>query len=346
MPQTTTGNCEVNFRDYKERGILFRMNDIRVGVVRGGTGPEYHVSLASGARVLANLPEGYKPVDIWISKDGLWHVKGVPVRPEDAIRQADVIFSALHETDRRGEHDDPIRLAHNYHMPHVGPDAFASSIAANKVLSRDYFRKHDIKIPRGRVLRGPAEVEQVAFEVFNLYSPPWVVKPSRGGSSFGVTLVYTYPELIRAIEEALKHDDTVLIEEFIDGKEITCCVIEADGLAKSFPPLEIEKPPHKKIFDHALKYETGDYRLRLDSLEGVERHKVEETALRAHASLGLSGYSRTDFIMTPHGHLYVLETNARPALSPLALFPKALEAIAVPFPEFIEHILVLARRLR
>jgi D-alanine-D-alanine ligase len=321
------------------------MSDLRVGVVRGGTGPEYHVSLATGARVLGTMPAGYKPVDIWISKDGLWHVGGIPVRPEEAIRHTDVIFNALHES----HHEDKTlgNLAKDFNIPHAGSDTFSGALAANKVLSRDYFRKHGIDIPRGRYARGKAEIEEVAFQVFNLFSPPWVVKPARGGSSFGVRLCHTYQELLKAMQDALAFDDLVLVEEFVEGREVTCCVVElADGKHRTLPVLEIEKAPHKKIFDHATKYETGDYRLRVDSLPSNISNEASRTALRGHEALGLSRYSRADMIVRPNGKVVLLEVNSRPALGPLAIFPKALEVVSFSFNEFLEHLLLLARNAR
>lgn len=319
------------------------MSDIRVGVVRGGTGPEYHVSLATGARVLGSMPSGYKPVDIWISKDGLWHLGGVPVRPEEAIRQADVIFNALHESHHDGE-DNLERISSEFGIPHAGTDSLSGALAANKVLARDYFRKHGIDIPRGRIARGPAEIEEVAFQVFNLFSPPWVVKPARGGSSFGVRLCQTYDELLKAMQGALTYDSVVLVEEFVEGKEVTCCVVElTEGKHRVLPPFEIEKPAYKKIFDHSTKYETGDYRLRVDSLPSNISHEASRTALRGHEALGLSRYSRADMIVRPNGKVVLLEVNSRPALGPMAIFPKALEVVSFSFKEFLEHLLLLAR---
>jgi D-alanine-D-alanine ligase len=291
------------------------------------------------------MPAGYKPVDIWISKDGLWHVGGIPVRPEEAIRHTDVIFNALHES----HHEDKTlgNLAKDFNIPHAGSDTFSGALAANKVLSRDYFRKHGIDIPRGRYARGKAEIEEVAFQVFNLFSPPWVVKPARGGSSFGVRLCHTYQELLKAMQDALAFDDLVLVEEFVEGREVTCCVVElADGKHRTLPVLEIEKAPHKKIFDHATKYETGDYRLRVDSLPSNISNEASRTALRGHEALGLSRYSRADMIVRPNGKVVLLEVNSRPALGPLAIFPKALEVVSFSFNEFLEHLLLLARNAR
>ena len=177
---------------------------IRVGVIRGGVSPEYEISLQTGGRVLQTLAEKlsskYKPVDILIDRDGLWHVGGLPASLPRIQHGADVFFNALH--GEYGEDGKLQQLLENLNIPYTGSGPLASAVGMNKSLTKEHFTRLGFKTPRHEyvfsyknagtdpAVDGASEplekyLERSAYKVFQKLPPPWVVKPVSGGSSIG-----------------------------------------------------------------------------------------------------------------------------------------------------------------
>src|SRR3989344_5501836 len=155
------------------------MSTIRVGVLRGGPSSEYDVSLRTGQSVLAHLPEQYQAHDILITKDGVWHWRGLPTTPDQIARQVDVFFNALH-----GEYGEDGRLQNvldQLGTPYTGSGTFASAVGMNKELAKEAFRRQGLKVPQGLRIQRHEEGNH-SRRVFEKISPPWIVKPAdRGG---------------------------------------------------------------------------------------------------------------------------------------------------------------------
>ena len=167
---------------------------IRVGVVRGGWGDEYQVSIETGASVLRQLPDDHVGVDILIDREGEWHANGVPVNPDEFKMRVDVAFNALHGI--HGEDGRVAQIFENLGVPYTGSTSVPSSLAVNKVLGKQAFKRAGIKTPPGMTVEDYREstfapearaekARELAEKVFQTISPPWVVKPARGGSSIG-----------------------------------------------------------------------------------------------------------------------------------------------------------------
>ena len=201
---------------------------IRVGILRGGSGHEYEVSLKTGANVLKNLPlDKYRPKDILLSKAGDWYVDGLQTSPEQAVRSVDVIFNALH--GEFGEDGQAQQILDALQTPYTGSGAVASALGMNKARAKEVFKKAGIKVPNGVVLKRDyqTDVEAVAYDAFLKISPPWIIKPVGSGSSVGLYFAHTYPELIQAIEGCFKFSDSILVEEYLRGKEATSGVVDS-----------------------------------------------------------------------------------------------------------------------
>ncbi len=341
-------------------GSHAQASKIRVGVVRGGTSSEYPVSLQTGGSVIKHLSASkYRVHDVLITRDGKWHFDGVEKKPEQIMKQVDVLFNALH--GEFGEDGKIQSLLDAYKAAYTGSGALASAIAMNKVLTKKHLAHHSahhaaskIKTAVHVVLR-KAEVEGVAasfsdavrkkaIEIFKTFPHPAVVKPASAGSSIGVSIVSTLKQLEAAIHSAFEHGETVLIEEYIAGKEATCGVIDHFRGEKHYalPPVEIRKSSTSSFFDYQAKYGGATEEVCPGNFTAAESAEIQRMAREVHRSLGLKHYSRSDFIVHPRRGVYFLEVNTLPGLTEHSLFPKAMQAVGSGLTELVEHLVGLA----
>ncbi len=319
------------------------MSRIRVGVLRGGPSSEYDVSLKTGASVLKNLPQDkYQPVDVFISKDGVWHVHGVAKKPEQVIKHLDVVFNAMH--GQFGEDGTVQKFLDTHGVKYTGSGALASAIGMNKSLSKKHYKASGLRTPIHTEHRKGVNMADAANKIFSEFSFPFIVKPVSAGSSVGVHLVMKRDEIVPALEDALQHSDSVLVEEYIRGKEATCGVIDnfRGSALYSLPPVEIRKPAQNAFFDYDAKYSGISQEICPCNFTEAEKEEIQRLAREAHKALGLRHYSRSDFIITPKGRVYLLETNTLPGLTAESLLPKSLAAVGCNLGHFLDHILTLA----
>src|SRR3989344_3883795 len=288
----------------------------RVGVLRGGMSHEYEVSLATGGSVLRHLPPAYRGHDILVDRQGVWYWNGLPTAPDQVARQVDVFFNALH--GEYGEDGKVQQLLDNLGVAYTGSGAVSSALGMNKALAKDLFRRAGLRVPPGVVIRREAarEAAPAAREVFETISPPWVVKPNDRGSSLGLFFVRTIKDLARAIEAAWKVSPSILIEHYLRGREATAGVVEDFRGVENYtlPPIEIRHSSSKPVWDYQDKYSGETEEICPGNFNGEEKRRLEDLAVAAHRALGLRHYSRSDFIITPHG-VYLLETNSLPGLT-------------------------------
>jgi len=319
------------------------MAKIRVGVLRGGPSTEYDVSLKTGGSVLAHLPrEKYQPHDILLTREGSWHIDGLPTHPARLVHTVDVIFNALHGTF--GEDGGVQRVLDGVKIPYTGSRAYASAIAMNKEVAKEHFASAGLKVPRHITVRDGDAEYLVVEKIFRTMAPPWVVKPLDNGSSVGVRVVRTMPDLGDALREAFTISKTALVEEYIRGKEATCGVVEGYRGQEVYAlfPVEIIPPTTKSFFDYEAKYSGISRELCPGRFSGREKEVLQNMAVVAHKSLGLSHYSRSDFMLHPTRGIFILETNNLPGLTQESLLPKSLAAVGAPYDHFLDHIITLA----
>jgi D-alanine-D-alanine ligase len=317
---------------------------LRVGVLRGGPSSEYDISLITGASVLKHLSaDKYKAKDILVSKDGVWHIDGLPAGIDKIARHIDVIFNATH--GKYGEDGKVQAELDHFGVPYTGSRAAPSAVAFNKVLAKQVFERYGIKTPKGEVVDDSAkdDIQNVSLRIFRKISPPWFVKPVNGGSSVGTTLVRNVHDLPAAILLALEHDSLAMVEECIKGREATCGVINNFRGKKlySLLPIEIVKPDDKDFFDRQCKYDGTSKEICPGNFTATESKEIQRLAMEIHSSIGLDHYSRSDFIVSPRG-IYALEVNTLPGLTPESLMPKALAAVGCSYPDFLDHLITLA----
>ncbi len=317
------------------------MLQTRVAVLRGGPSPEYEVSLQSGSNVLKHLPDGFRGLDIFIDKDGLWHRDGIQTSPYSALKDVDVVWNALH-----GDYGEDGRVQQELTalgVPFTGSGVLGSALAMNKILSKERYREAGLTVPESTVLSVSNDFEDRLFDIFKNVSLPVVVKPHASGSSFGVTLAHSLGEVEQGVRKAFEYSPTVLIEEYIPGKEATVGVVEGlrgEGVY-ALSPIEIV-PTEEKFFDYDAKYKGRSLEICPGNFSESDTYALREMAKAAHDALGLRHYSRSDFIVSPDRGIYILETNALPGLTPMSLVPKALQTANISMGEFIKHILTVA----
>ena len=320
------------------------MKNLRVAVLRGGPSDEYDVSLMTGQQVIAALERmGVTVVDVIISRKGQWLVHGFERSPKDALVFADVVFNALH--GQYGEDGTVQRELDRLGVRYTGSRAYPSALAMNKILAKDALRAAGVKTaPHMRVTRSATDLRRVAATLENLFGPIYIVKPINGGSSVSTHKAHGSHELIRALSEVLESREEALVEQFIAGKEATVGIVEGlrgEGHYR-LPAIEIIPPSSAGFFDYTVKYNGATEEICPGRFTRIEKEALEEAAMKAHHALGLSHYSRSDFIVNNKG-VYFLESNTLPGLTRESLIPKALAAVGHSYDDFIAHLVMTAK---
>lgn len=313
----------------------------RVGVIRGGPSPEYDISIRTGANIIQSVPEKFITHDVFVSKDGEWYIGGLSRTPEKVFKQCDVFINAMHGS--YGEDGKLQRLMERFNVPYTGAGSLSSALAMNKILSKRTLKNNGLKVPEHRVVKKEELSTNLILEIFQTFPQPSIIKPVSGGSSLGVFVVRNYQELVLAINEALKISSSVMIEEYIKGKEITCAVLEdTHGDAYSLYPTEIVYGD-EGFFDYHRKYSGAENKIcPTDSLSFDEKKEIQLMASYVHKILGLRHYSTVDFLVCPRRGVFVIEANSLPGMTKESIYPKSLSAVGIELPEFVEHILELA----
>lgn len=329
---------------------------MKIAVLMGGTSAEREVSLASGLAVAGALREkghavfaidtarGYVPRDDEHSLlpegvhsapptdlEATLEPAAIVTIPE--VREADLAFLALH--GGIGEDGRLQALLELHGIRYTGTGPLGSGIAMDKDVSKRLLRDAEVPTLPWRVARAPdfAYDRDTIEEVVGF---PCIVKPSRQGSSVGLTIVERLADLDEAIVEAARFDSEVMIESYVRGRELTISIVGDQPL----PPIEIR--PKKGIYDYESKYTPGmtEY-LCPAPIDQEATAQLQAYALRAFKVLKLRGYARVDFILARE-QMFCLEANTLPGMTATSLLPKAAAAVGLPFPELCERIVRLA----
>ncbi|HVH67356.1 MAG TPA: D-alanine--D-alanine ligase [Gemmatimonadales bacterium] len=248
---------------------------------------------------------------------------------EALVRDADALFLCLHAG--RGEGGILQAVLDVIGVPYTGSGALASALAMDKDLAKRLFRAAGVPVPAW--FMAPVTPEDVTTAL----GWPAIVKPSKMGSSVGMTLVRNAEGLDAAVDLARSYDDEVMTEQFIPGRELTV------GILGDVPLPVGEIIPKHELFDYECKYTPGMseeiFPARLDT---ALTRQLQELALTAHRALKLGGYSRVDFRLSPDGDIFCLEANTLPGMTRTSLFPQAARAAGIGFPELCERICRLA----
>jgi D-alanine-D-alanine ligase len=304
---------------------------VKVAVLKGGRSLERVVSLRSGARVedaLQRLGHEVLPIDV-----------GSDLVKRLAAERPEVAFVAMHGVG--GEDGTVQELLEILDIPFTGPGAAACARCMDKVLAKHAFREAGLPTPDWFGFSQTAFRELGAADALGRLEAclgfPLVVKPSRGGSSLGVRFAAAAGEVPQALVSAFSYDDRVLLERFVDGRELAVSVLGGEAL-----PVVEAIPASGDRYDFEARYEIGRTRFICPAELGEEAARaVSEAALGAYRALGCTGFARIDLILDDAGP-WVLEANAIPGLTDTSLLPQAAEAAGLSFEQLVETILDLA----
>jgi D-alanine-D-alanine ligase len=299
----------------------------RIGVLLGGLSTERDISLATGEAIVAALKgRGHDVVPIYVDRDIDRVLRATPI---------DVAFIALH--GKYGEDGCIQGLLETIGIPYTGSGILASALAMDKLKAKEMFRLHNVPTPPYYGITGAitnAELE----EKHGSFGFPVMVKPRREGSSFGISRANNFDELRVAVEAARKHDDSVVVERFIKGKEVQVGIVNGRVLGA------IEIVPKRSFFDYQSKYTKGMSEYYFPARLAPTRYQgVLRLAERAHQALGCTGATRVDLIVTEGENEYVLEVNTMPGMTPTSLLPKIASGCGIDFATLCEEILKTAQ---
>ncbi|MFN8216667.1 MAG: D-alanine--D-alanine ligase [Solirubrobacterales bacterium] len=303
---------------------------MRVAVLKGGRSLERGVSLRSGARVEDALERlGHEVVSIDVGAD---LVKRLADKP-------DVAFVAMHGAG--GEDGTAQELLEILGIPFTGPGAAACARCMDKSLAKHAMREAGVQTPDWFAFSQAAFRELGAADALGRIEEalgfPLVVKPSRGGSSLGVKFAADGAEVPQALVAAFSYDDRILLERFVDGRELAVGVLGEEAL-----PIVEAIPAEGDRYDFEARYAIGRTHFVCPAeLEPVVAAAVTEAALATYRALGCTGFARIDVMLDPDGP-WVLEANAIPGLTDTSLLPQAAEAAGMSFEQLVERIVDLA----
>lgn len=347
---------------------------IRVGVIFGGRSAEHEISLLSAKNVVDALDKTkYEPVLIGIDKSGEWHVRDAfqyllnadnpkKVRLHGAKGQValvsnpenrslvnlsqkglseplDVIFPVLHGTyGEDGAIQGLLRMAG---VPFVGPGILGSAIGMDKDVMKRLLRDAKLNVAKFITL-DVSEKDELSFEkATKELGLPIFVKPANLGSSVGVSKVKTREEYKVALEKAFLYDRKILLEEFIDGREIECSILGDENPIASLPG---EVIPKDEFHSYEAKYieESGTVFVLPAKIDAEIAKRVQEASLKAYKVLCCEGMARIDLFLKKDGSVYVNEINTIPGCTSTSMFPKLWEVSGIPFPQVVDRLIQMA----
>lgn len=349
---------------------------LRIAVLYGGRSAEHEVSVLSATNVMAALdPARYEVVPVYVTRDGKWFLgafeNGVPTQPSAGtelclvpggrgrlvalaadgvpheLPKIDILFPVLHGL--HGEDGSVQGLAEVACVPLAGCGILGSAAALDKDMTKSLLNEAGVPAARSVTIRPGAHPAFADIE--KTLGLPVFIKPARQGSSVGVSKVSGEADYAAALAEGFRHDDKLLAEEFIRGREIECSVLEdiEGGLFVSRPG-EIVPAESHGFYTYDAKYVDADgAALKVPAeLPAEVESEVRAIAARAFRALGCDGMARVDFFVTPEGRILLNEVNTIPGFTNISMYPKAMAASGVSYPEIldrlVEHGLARARR--
>lgn len=338
---------------------------MRITVLTGGSSSERDVALASAAQVVAALRSrshdvtvvdttvgvigsaaegavlgtrvGARPPDVGALARAERNILLGGLLTEPAVRNADVACLCLH--GGTGEDGTLQHLLQVAGIPYTGSGPLGSGLAMDKDISKRLFLRAGVPTAAWRMW--PPNGDDPAIDaalVERELGWPVVVKPSKQGSTVGLSVVDDEAGLDPAIAEAARHDDEVMLETFVPGRELTVGILGDTPLAVG------EIIPQHALFDYECKYTPGmSEEIFPADIPETLAWEVQRLGLLAHRVLKLSGYSRVDFRLTPDGRLFCLEVNTLPGMTATSLMPQSAAAMGIAFPELCERICQLGR---
>ncbi len=352
------------------------MKKLSVCVLFGGMSPEHEVSLRSAESVLNNMDaEKYNIFPVGITKEGDWILYGgtdyaklptgqwrdhpgnrrcaiSPVRGQGLLsfegdcvvrERIDVVFPVLHgENGEDGAMQGLLQLAG---IPYVGPHVSASAVSMDKTLTKLVADKAGVTQAAWHLVRRSdldAKVENTLDVLESRFAYPMFVKPSGTGSSVGVSKAADREALLKALQEAARFDDKILVEEFIRGREVEVAVM---GNESPMASICGEIDAGADFYDYEAKYVTDTSTAYIPARIAEDvAEQVREAAVKIYSAIGCQGLSRVDFFVTFDDNRVIFnEINTLPGFTSISMYPKLFDASGIPYGQLIDELLRLAQ---
>ena len=300
---------------------------MKVGVIMGGISSEREISLKSGNSIVEKIDKTkYEviPVVIDNKEDIITKVKGL-----------DFDLLALH--GKFGEDGTVQSVLQTLDIPYSGCGPISSGVCMDKDFTKRVLKANDIRTARWINV---SSVDEIDYDKIEGMGYPVFVKPTNGGSSVATFKVKEKSEIRAAVEEGLKWDCEVMIEEFVEGEEITCPVFDGE----MWPVIAIK--PHSDFFDYTQKYAADGADEIVVQLEENLHKEVEKMALDTYKALKCQVYARVDMIVDKNGIPYILEVNTLPGMTPASLFPKSAAAINISYSGLLDKIIETSMKVK
>jgi D-alanine-D-alanine ligase len=301
------------------------MKKMKILLLMGGGGTEHEVSLASGKEVLKNMDWKKYEVESLVIENRQINVEEIKkINP-------DVVFIMIHGSI--GEDGTIQKILEDNKIKFVGCGSEASAIGMDKSKFKELMKKNGLLIPNGVEI---TKNENIDLEKIKNLSDKLVVKPVNQGSSVGVSIIDDLEKINEAIKLAFNYDDRVLVEEFIEGTEVSCGILGNEN-AMALPVIEI--CPKNNFFDYEAKYTDGKCEEIVPArLSDEITKKIQNISLEVFKLIGGRGFARVDFIVQGEQPI-VLEINTIPGLTPNSLLPKEAMAVGINYSRLLDKII-------
>ena len=309
------------------------MGRIKIALLAGGWSGERDISLKSGAAVYRALDKQKYNVSRYDPRDNLMTL----IKDKDEI---DLAFILLH--GKYGEDGRIQGFLDVLGIPFVGSGVLPSAMALNKKIAKELYKNAGLNIIKDITLRRDQEIS--VDHIMDTVGPSTVVKPAAEGSSLGISICHSPEELLKGIDLAFQYDQEIIVERYIKGREVTCCVIGNRNL-QTLPLVEIVPNPEYSFFDYEAKY-TPDATKEIcpAPISKDQTEKAQSCAKKAHEVLKCRVWSRTDMIIHDE-KIYILETNTIPGMTETSLVPLAAQAAGMSLPQLLEKLIDLSLEL-
>lgn len=339
------------------------MDKIHVGVVYGGRSVEHDISLLSAKNILQNIDRTkYEVKLLAIDKDGKWYLcesiekpikSGAPLSiildasdpyffDQTSKIRLDVIFPILHGTD--GEDGSVQGLLQTMNIAYVGSGVLGSAASMDKILAKRVMQSADLPVAAFEAYQHH-EKESISYnhikEVFGL---PFIIKPANLGSSVGVSKVTKEEDFSRAIDDAFKYDDSILIEEFIDGREVECAILGNINPLASVAG-EVVLSDNYDFYSFTAKYEDPDSaQIKIPADMSKDVHDtIKKISLQAYALLNCRDLARVDLFVKDDGEVFINEINTLPGFTNISMYPSLIQYEGIGYTELISKLIEMAR---
>ena len=334
----------------------------KVAILFGGQSTEHEVSRVSASSVLRNInQQKFDVYPIGINKDGKWFEYTGEIdniesgkweedefykKPEGEKilfnKEVDVVFPVLHGL--YGEDGTIQGICKLLNLPCVGPGVMSSAVCMDKVYTKYVLEKFGIKQADYVVVTEfgyKSNKEELINTIENKLGYDLFIKPSNSGSSVGITKAHNREELLEGLEEALKYDRKILVEEALNVREVEVAVLGNDEPKASIPG---EIIPAKEFYDYEAKYENAASKLLIPAaLSDEELENIREIAVQVYKALDCAGMARVDFLVTKEeGEVYLNEVNTIPGFTSISMYPKMWEKTGIPYTELITKLIEFA----